>query len=233
MNAQDRKTPREAVVLLHGVGLIPWFMKPIARDLELAGFRVLNIGYPSKTVSIEKLAGEWLLARLATLDLESAPRVHFVTHSMGSLLVRHLMVHNRPANTGRVVLIAPPSRGSELADAGRPKWLIRLVVGTNLKALGMSGDAFWRGLPKRVDYPTGVIAGTGSGNPLGRCLPKPNDGTITVESTRLDGTLDSVELPWSHTAILFHGRTAAQVVHFLRHGKFNHGDPRSGDPSTG
>ena len=223
MNAKGNDS-REVVVLLHGVALSRCFMRPIARRLGAAGYRAVNLAYPSRRVALEKLAAEWLPARLAEYGIESAPRVHFVVHSMGSLLVRHLLAHARPANVGRVVFIASPSRGAELADAGRPQWLFKTVIGVNLRALGMSDDAFWRTLPQRVDYPLGIIAGTGHGNPFGRMLPEPNDGTVTIDSTRLDGAADSLELPWSHTAILLHRRTADQTLHFLHEGTFDHAD---------
>jgi triacylglycerol lipase len=205
-------------------------MHPIARRLEAAGFRAVNLSYPSRTVPVERIASEWLPGRLARHGVATAPRVHFVAHSMGSLLVRHFVAHARPANLGHVVFIAPPSRGAELADAGRPQRLFRTVIGTNLRTLGMSNDAFWRTLPQRVDYPLGIIAGTGHGNPFGRKLPEPNDGTVTLESTRLDGAADSIELPWSHTAILFHRRTADQTLHFLSHGRFDRGDAKTTEP---
>ena len=169
---------------------------------------------------IERIAAEWLPARLAVPALSGAARVHFVAHSMGTLLVRHLLAHARPLNLGRSVFIGPPSRGAALADAGRPRWLFRLAVGLNLRALGESPDAFWRSLPQSVDYPVGIIVGTGHGNPWGLSLDGPNDGTVTVESTRLDGATDSIELPSAHTMILFRRRTADQVVSFLRTGAF-------------
>ena len=223
MSARGVDDSREVVVLLHGVALNRWFMRPIARHLETAGYRAMNLAYPSRTVQLRDLAATWLPAQLALCGVDSAACVHFVAHSMGSLLVRHHFARARPANLGRTVFIAPPNRGAELADAGRPQWLFRTVIGTNLRALGLSKDAFWRTLPQRADFPLGIIAGTGHGNPFGRGLPDPNDGTVTVESTRLDGAADSIELPWSHTANLFRDRTANQTLHFLRHGRFEHG----------
>lgn len=221
MSSSARTGSREIVVLLHGVALNRWFMHRIARRIEAAGFRAVNLSYPSRTVTLRELSDSWLPAELARSGVAAAPRVHFVAHSMGSLLVRHLLAHARPANLGRTVFVAPPSRGAELADEVRPQWLFRTVIGMNLHALGPSEDGFWRTLPPRVDYSLGVIAGTGHGNPFGRKLPAPNDGTVTLESTRLEGAADSIELPWAHTAILFHRRTTEQALHFLKHGRFD------------
>lgn len=223
MNASGQSDTREVVVLLHGVSLNRWFMHRITRRLKAAGYRTVNRSYPSRTVPVERIASEWLPRHLSRSGTDAVQRVHFVAHSMGTLLVRHLAAHARPANLGRVVFIAPPSRGAELADDGRPQWLFRTVIGMNLHALGRSKDGFWRTLPQRADFPLGIIAGTGHGNPFGTKLPEPNDGTVTLESTRLDGAADSVELPWAHTSILFHRRTAEQALHFLRHGRFDRG----------
>src|SRR5690606_22113711 len=134
---------RETVVLLHGVALHRWFMRPIARRLEAGGYRSVNLAYPSPTLPWPELAAASLPAQLALCGAASAPRVHFVVHSMGSLLVRHYLGRARPVNLGRTVFIAPPNRGAELADAGRPQWLFRAVIGVNLRTLGMSDDAFW------------------------------------------------------------------------------------------
>jgi pimeloyl-ACP methyl ester carboxylesterase len=206
------------------VALNRWFMHRIGRRLDAAGYRVVNRSYPSRTVPIERIASRWLPDHLSQSGTDAAPRLHFVAHSMGTLLVRHLAAHARPANLGRAVFIAPPSRGSELADEGRPQWLFRTVIGMNLHALGPSEDGFWRTLPQRADFPMGIIAGTGHGNPFGGKLPNPNDGTVTLESTQLDGAADSIELPWAHTSILLHRRTAEETLHFLKHGRFIRGD---------
>lgn len=226
MNPGDNSDTRELVILLHGVALNRQAMEPIARRLAAAGYRTVNLSYPSRKMPLEKLASDWLPVRFREAALESAPRVHFVAHSMGTLLVRHYMAHSRPANAGRAVFIGPPSRGSELADGGRPRWFFRWFVGLNLRALGVSNEAFWRRLPQTVDYPLGIIVGTRPGNPFGRNLPAPHDGTVTVESTRIAGSTDTIELPWAHTEMLFRRRTAELALHFLQHGRF---DPSAAD----
>ena len=218
--------PREAVVLLHGVKRTRWCMRTIERLLGSAGYRTINRTYPSRKMPVDRLATAWLPAVLSANEIAGAPRVHFVAHSMGTLLVRHLMAHARPHNAGRFVFLGPPSLGSDLADNGKPRWLFKSLVGVNLHALGKAEDAFWRTLPQEVDYPVGVIAGTGPGNPFGRNLPKPNDGTVTVAETRIEGVADAIQVPFSHAGMLRRHEVAEQVLQFLQHGRFNHIRPR-------
>jgi hypothetical protein len=147
--------------------------------------------------------------------------LHFVAHSMGALVVRCLLDHARPANLGRVVFLAPPNRGSVLADRLHHSALLRWIVGRNLTALGTGPEAFWRTLSPHVDYNPGILAGSAGGNPCGALwLERPHDGTVAVASTSLDGHADHRVLPSNHTGILLRRRTAALVVAFLRTGRF-------------
>jgi hypothetical protein len=56
-------------------------------------------------------------------------------------------------------------------------------------------------------------------------LPKPNDGSVVVEETQLDGMTDHIVLPVSHSGLLFSANAALQAIHFLRHGRFRAIEP--------
>lgn len=212
---------RELVVLLHGVAISRRFMGPLTRRLAAAGYAVHNLDYPSKTVPLAELGPRWLAARLAALGAAAAPRLHFVTHSMGGLVVRGYLAAHRPANLGRVVTIVPPHHGSAVSDRLRHLPIVRWIIGRNLAALGTGPDAYWRTLPPRADFELGVIAGSSALNPLGWFfLAQPHDGTVAEASTRLPGLADHLTLPSNHTCILFRRRTAEQVLAFLRDGRF-------------
>jgi len=212
---------REAVVVLHGVAINPRFTARLARFIAEAGYAVHNLGYPSRTVPLAELGPRWLAAKIAELGLERAPRLHFVTHSMGGLMVRGYLASHRPANLGRVVTIVPPHHGSAVSDRLRSIPVVWRIIGRNLGALGTKPDAYWRTLPQRADFELGVIAGSFALSPLSWFfLPKPNDGTVPESSTRLDGMADHITLHSNHTLILFRKRTAARVIEFLRTGRF-------------
>jgi alpha-beta hydrolase superfamily lysophospholipase len=222
MNPPATNSPaREAVVILHGVAINTRFTARLARLISAAGFEVHNLDYPSRTVPLDELGPRWLAAKLAELGLERAPRLHFVTHSMGGLIVRGFLAAHRPANLGRVVTIVPPHYGSAVSDALRRLPIIWRIIGRNLGALGTGPDAYWRTLPQRADFELGVIAGSFAINPLGWfLLTQPSDGTVAEASTRLDGMADHITLPSNHTLILFRRRTAIQAIAFLRTGRF-------------
>lgn len=209
-------------MLLHGLGRTSFSMKRLAIDLEAAGYRVFNVTYPSRTLPLEKLATAWLPAQLPHLAPHS--RVHFVTHSMGGILVRlWLRECGVPPNLGRVVMLAPPNTGSELTDR-LARWApYRWFTGLNGPRLGTAPDALPRALG---DWPAqgsalGVIAGDRSINPLlGAALPAPNDGKVSVASTHLAGESDHLVLPFSHTWLGWRRATLDHVAAFLRTGAF-------------
>ena len=212
---------RETVVVLHGVALGRSWTALLARRLAAEGFDVHNLGYPSRTRPLSELGERWLPETLQALGLDAVPRLHFVTHSMGGLVVRRFLAVHRPANLGRVVMLVPPNHGSPLADRLQHRALFRGLFGCNLAALGTGPAAFCHTLPPTADFELGIIAGCRRLNPLGRLwLHGPNDGTVEVTSTRLEGMTAHVVLPRSHTVILFQRRAAALAAAFLRHGRF-------------
>lgn len=222
MNRPTTAAPaRETVVVLHGVGINSRFTARLATFLAGAGYEVHNLDYPSRTVPLAELGPRWLAAKLAELNLTRAPRLHFVTHSMGGLVVRGYLAAHRPANLGRVVTIVPPHHGSVVSDRLRQLPIVWRIMGRNLGVLGTKADAYWRTLPARADFELGVIAGSSALNPLGWLyLERPHDGTVAEHSTRLEGMADHLTLPSNHTLILFRRRTAEQTIAFLRTGRF-------------
>jgi pimeloyl-ACP methyl ester carboxylesterase len=214
----------ETVVLLHGLGRSPWSMAYLASRLERAGYHVVNLSYPSRTVPIEALAASWLPARLDESGAATAARVHLVTHSMGGIMLRLWLTRRAaPANLGRVVMLAPPNAGSEISDRLVAFPPFRWFTGINGRRLGTRPTDLPRSLgPWPVGAPTlGIIAGDHSLNPLfSAWLPGPNDGKVSVASTKLSGMSDAIVLHHSHTWLAWHDDTAAQVVGFLRDGRF-------------
>jgi pimeloyl-ACP methyl ester carboxylesterase len=215
----------EMVVLLHGVASSHWQMSPLAARLKRDGYDVVNLAYPSRSVTIEKLAAKWLPAHLRECEAEAAPRVHFVTHSMGGIVLRQWIARSpRPDNLGRVVMIAPPNAGSEVSDrlAHFPPY--HWIIGVNAGRLGTRATDLPRALgPWPADAPPlGIIAGDRSFSPLSTLvLPGRHDGKVTVASTRLEGMKDGIVLHHSHTLLPFRADTIAQVRRFLRDGEFD------------
>ena len=211
----------EWVVLLHGMGRTSWSMKRVQWTLESAGYNVVNISYPSRRHTVERLSEKYLHKILATKVPIGAAKVHFVTHSLGGIILRRYLAHHTMSNLGRVVMLAPPNHGSTLVDSMRKRALGRWILGPAGRKLGTGpGDVPQRLGP--VDFPLGVIAGYVSLNPFfSGALKGPNDGKVTVESTRISGMSDFAVVHSSHTWMMCRAETLRYIVAFLRDGKFD------------
>lgn len=218
--------PPGTVVLIHGLMLGAWAMARVATAARRCGFTTLNLSYASRTRSFNELVRDWLPAQLTRHGIglgADAPPLHFVTQSMGGLIVRGwLRDHGTPAALRRVVMFAPPNHGTPLVDhLSRRRWF-RSVFGVTAPHLGTHGLSARLGpWPQEVEL--GVIAGDGPVLPaLVRWCDEPNDGKVPVSSTRLEGMRDHVVLPYSHTWLQYRGRAIEQAVHFLQQGRFKH-----------
>ena len=220
-----RAEPRETVILLHGLGRTRWSMWRLEQTLRRDGYRVVNLTYPSRTCSVEALTRDFFAPLVAA---QGAARLNLVTHSMGGIVLRcYLRAYPLP-NLGRVVMLAPPNSGSELADRLKTTWYYRKVNGPAGQQLGLAGLPCTLGPWPAGAGELGIIAGDRSLNPLfSSWLPGPNDGKVTVERTRLAGMTDFIVLPHTHTWMAWRAPVIAQVQAFLRQGRFAPVSPRS------
>jgi len=217
----------DCVILLHGLARTSASMEKLAAALTSEGFQVANTAYPSRDHTIEQLSKVAIESGLSACA--PGATVHFVTHSLGGILVRYYMENYTENNDleglGRVVMLAPPNQGSGVVDVLRDLSVFEFVNGLAGLQLGTDPDS----IPSRlgaVEFELGVIAGSRSLNPiLSQFLPNPDDGKVSVESTRVEGMADFITVSHSHPFIMQASDVIQQTIHFIRNGKFSH-EPR-------
>ncbi len=150
--------------------------------------------------------------------------MHFVGHSLGGLVIRAYLQNNKPklkqVNVGEVVLIGTPNKGSEFADHISDSWIMNIGGGisrslvTGINSLGNNLDELTVNL--------GVIAGTKSSVLTRKKFNGPNDGFVSVESTKLNSMSDFIAIEVGHSEMRYNLEVAEQTIYFLQKGTFRH-----------
>jgi len=201
---------------MHGLGRTRASMALLAERLEWAGYDVANVDYDSRGGTLAEHA-ETLAAEVSAC-CAAAPRVHFVGHSLGGLVIRRYLADTPPGYRGRVVLLAPPNQGRDVAA-----WCREQELGHLLGPAGMGLGTGETGIPASLpppEYEVGIIAGNRSFNPIGSALiPGPDDGMVGVDNTRIED-VPFIVVPRSHTFLMNDRFTTEAVIAFLRKGAF-------------
>ncbi len=210
---------KDCAILLHGLARTERSLSKIETALNDAGYHTVNQDYPSTTHKIEKLAEDAVKEALS--HCPAGKKKHFVTHSMGGILVRQYLRANKIAGLGRVVMLGPPNKGSQVVDKLKNIAGFKLINGPAGMQLGTGKLS----VPNKLgpaDFEVGVIAGTRSVNfILSVALPDPDDGKVSVESTKLEGMSDHISLPVTHSFMMRNDEVIEQVIYFLKNGAFD------------
>ncbi len=210
----------EIVVLVHGLLMRGFGMYVLGRFLNKAGYEIYLYDYPTTRRQIAG-HGRDFLKYLERLHTENPGRpINLVTHSLGGIITREVLNINPGPDISpileqkiirRIVMVAPPHRGSDIAKFLSEKFPFTSVLIKPLEELSSSPEAYVNLMPvpeKKVEI--GIIAGT-------------YDGKVSLDSTHLECEDDHHIIPSSHTIILYRTATKKAVLNFLREGRFPQG----------
>jgi pimeloyl-ACP methyl ester carboxylesterase len=230
----------KAVIVLHGLVRSHDSMNGLCKHLRERGhFEVFNVTYASTQGEIGDYAAA--LGRIVQ-RLEGIEEISFVGHSLGNIVIRYYLAGEgrqqaegkQPATQvkekatpgrpdpriKRFVMLAPPNHGSLAALVLAETQLFKGVAGGAGQQLGRDWDKL-EGKLATPAFEFGVLAGGKSdGQGFTRLLPGDDDGTISVDTTRLAGACDFAVLPVRHTFIMDDPRVQEYTLRFLQKGCF-------------
>jgi len=194
-------------------------MSSLKERLEKAGYSVIAESYPSTKKPIQEHA-EWLQTIIDKASRDQSGKIHFVSHSLGGIIIRYLFNTHKPKLLGRVVMLSPPNSGSEIVDFFEDSELFQHLMGPSGEALGTDEQSVPKSLGP-VNFEVGIITGDASLNPFTSLLiPGQDDGKVSVESAKVQGMKDFLVVHKSHTFIMDSPEIAEQIIHFIKYGKF-------------
>lgn len=211
---QTQELRDETVVLVHGIWMQSVLMQPLAWRLRQHGYRTRCVNYSF----LSKSPAENAQQLLDILPSIQTPTVHWVAHSLGGIVWLHSLHSKTELPPGRTVLLGSPVRGSEAAMRLYKKRWLRPLLGRSVEA-GLLGGAPLETGARSV----GLIRGGGWFS-LSRLLfgqKQPSDGVVLHSETELLDALPVVDVPRSHSLMLFSAQTAREVAMFLNCGEFS------------
>lgn len=218
--AAIQNTGRDYVVLLHGLWRDSSNLDEFEAYFTSRGYQVLNLDYPSRRHSIPEIEALFIRPILKAVPLEESQRIHFVTHSMGGIVLRLYFENNSLPQAGRSVMISPPNHGSNWADLLEERESYRSIAGPAAYGLRTKNNRLLESLgPATFDL--GIIAGNKSYfNAENDLLPGEDDGMVAVESMKLEGMRDMIILHDHHRGLTRNKQAMQQAEHFIENGRF-------------
>ena len=209
------------VVLIHGLSRTSKSFQKMENHLKQIGFDVLNIDYPSRKYDIQTLTSKFIRPAIQNHCTDKEKKIHFVTHSMGGIIVRYYLKTYPMENIGRVVMLSPPNQGSKVVDFLKDQTTIRKIMGPAFDQLSTDPNGFVNTLGD-VDGEVGIITGTRSINWINSIIiPGEDDGKVSVDRARLKNMKDFLVVKRTHPLIMNADEVLDAVVYFIENGNFN------------
>ncbi len=201
------------------------YMAPLAWKLSREGYEVSIHDYPTRRFSILE-HGEGFACHLERVALETADsgaKIDIVTHSLGGILARVALsliaaeakldpserAHPgiSPGRIGRIVMLAPPNKGSTTARliSNAIPWAGSFAK--PLPELSEAPDAAIHSIPVPEGFDIGIIAGT-------------LDIHVSARQAELATARSRKTLVTDHTFMPFYPHVFRETLHYLKSGSF-------------
>ena len=211
----------EVVVTLHGLWRSVRAMQPLANYLHEQGYTTVNVPYASFRHDLVGLVD--LVMEKIRPWIDEGKRIHFVTHSLGGVVLKKLLDllnQNDFEKVGRIVMLAPPHQGSEIVDwlHHSPMRPFKGVLGPagsflSTKNMGQEDDVL------RAGVTAAVIMGKKSVLPFFKTLlDESNDGIISVDKGKLLGVSHFEVVDSDHTFIVSDRKIMEMTKSFIENG---------------
>ncbi|MFT4717711.1 MAG: esterase/lipase [Rickettsiales bacterium] len=219
--SKDGLAKGEYVIILHGIARSKIHMQDLADYLTSKNYDVININYPSTDHNLEGLSK--ILIKKISENTPKDKKINFVGYSMGGLMVRIILNKKNYKNMGKVVQLATPNKGSEVADFFKNNWLYKKIYGPSGAQLTTDQTKIKNLLNNKIDYELGIIAGSFTIDPISSIIiPGNDDGKVSIDSTKLKGMKDHIVVSASHTFFPSNKKVQQQTLSFLKNGQFKH-----------
>lgn len=209
------------VILLHGLSRSASSFENMSDTLSQKGYRVYNTDYESRKYNINDLANKVIPPVLD--KTKNCDKLHFVTHSLGGIIVRQYLSENSISNLANVVMLGPPNHGSEVSDNLKDWHFYEYITGLAGQELTTDSTS----VPNRLNslgkpnFELGIIAGDRSINWINSMMiDGSDDGKVSVESSKLEGMKDHIVIHTTHPTMLNNDSVIFQVQEFLKFGRF-------------
>ena len=212
---------RQKVILIHGYASPSLLMYPINRCLLGNHYHTTNFRYDSFNEELDAVGKRLYLE----LKKEAVDSVSFVTHSMGALVLRAMLQFSQKDPSfpciNRIVMIAPPNKGAEIADFFSSFSSLKRFLGPNVELMRTDSASYANRLPVPVQAQIGIIIGVkGDGLGYNRGIRGDNDGLLSPAKAFLGIERDAVILRCEHTMLTQTKQVRSLVVEFLQSGMF-------------
>lgn len=210
------------VYVIHGYGGTTTMMSKIDKSIKNEHFITENFAYKSITVDLDSIGMELYL----NIKRSGFDTVSFVTHSMGGLVVRSMLQYSQKDKNfpviHRIVMLAPPNGGAEIADFFTKKPGMKRLLGPNVEHMRTDSNSYAHKLPIPNNSELGIIIGIrGKSKGYNPFIPSDNDGLLTPKSAKLGVEKEIVYVYEDHNIMTQKTLICKLVNDFLKLGKFD------------